>query len=85
MRAADTLTADSVPQAGDEFNVLATEQEAREIANRREQLQREQSIRTKKHVGLEEIGRRLAIGDFKELNLIVKTDVDGSAACLSWT
>lgn len=77
------LGLNGAPQAGDEFNVLPTEQEAREIANRREQLQREQSIRTKKHVGLEEIGRRLAIGDFKELNLIVKTDVDGSAEALS--
>ena len=77
------LGLNGAPQAGDEFNVLATDQEAREIANRREQLQREQSIRTKKHVGLEEIGRRLAIGDFKELNLIVKTDVDGSAEALS--
>lgn len=71
------------PQAGDEFNVLPTEQEAREIANKREQLQREQSIRTKKHVGLEEIGRRLAIGDFKELNIIVKGDVDGSVEALT--
>ena len=71
------------PQAGDEFNVMATEQEAREIANKREQLQREQSIRTKKHVGLEEIGRRLAIGDFKELNIIVKGDVDGSVEALT--
>ena len=77
------LGLNGAPQAGDEFNVLPTEQEAREIASRREQLQREQSIRTKKHVGLEEIGRRLAIGDFKELNLIVKTDVDGSAEALS--
>ena len=70
------------PQAGDEFNVLPNEQEAREIANKREQLQREQSIRTKKHVGLEEIGRRLAIGDFKELNIIVKADVDGSVEAI---
>jgi translation initiation factor IF-2 len=59
------LGLNGAPQAGDEFNVLPTEQEAREIANKREQLQREQSIRTKKHIGLEEIGRRLAIGDFK--------------------
>ena len=71
------------PQAGDEFNVMSTEQEARDIANKREQLQREQSIRTKKHVGLEEIGRRLAIGDFKELNIIVKGDVDGSVEALT--
>jgi len=77
------LGLNGAPQAGDEFNVMDTEQKAREIANRREQLQREQSIRTKKHVGLEEIGRRLAIGDFKELNIIVKGDVDGSVEALS--
>lgn len=77
------LGLNGAPQAGDEFNVLPTEQEAREIANRREQLQREQSIRTKKHVGLEEIGRRLAIGDFKELNLIIKADVDGSTEAIA--
>jgi translation initiation factor IF-2 len=77
------LGLNGAPQAGDEFNVMTTEQEAREIANKREQLQREQSIRTKKHVGLEEIGRRLAIGDFKELNIIVKGDVDGSVEALS--
>lgn len=77
------LGLNGAPQAGDEFNVMETEQKAREIANRREQLQREQSIRTKKHVGLEEIGRRLAIGDFKELNIIVKGDVDGSVEALS--
>ncbi len=76
------LGLNGAPQAGDEFNVLATEQEARDIANKREQLQREQSIRTKKHVGLEEIGRRLAIGDFKELNIIVKADVDGSVEAI---
>ncbi len=77
------LGLNGAPQAGDEFNVMATEQEAREIANKREQLQREQSIRTKKHVGLDEIGRRLAIGDFKELNIIVKGDVDGSVEALT--
>ncbi|MGM9838008.1 MAG: translation initiation factor IF-2 [Paludibacteraceae bacterium] len=77
------LGLNGAPQAGDEFNVLPTEQEARDIANKREQLQREQSIRTKKHVGLEEIGRRLAIGDFKELNIVVKGDVDGSVEALS--
>ena len=76
------LGLNGAPQAGDEFNVLPTEQEARDIANKREQLQREQSIRTKKHVGLEEIGRRLAIGDFKELNIIVKADVDGSVEAI---
>ena len=76
------LGLNGAPQAGDEFNVLPTEQEAREIANKREQLQREQSIRTKKHIGLEEIGRRLAIGDFKELNIIIKADVDGSVEAI---
>ena len=76
------LGLNGAPQAGDEFNVLPTEQEARDIANKREQLQREQSIRTKKHIGLEEIGRRLAIGDFKELNIIIKADVDGSVEAL---
>ncbi|MDR0811742.1 MAG: translation initiation factor IF-2, partial [Paludibacter sp.] len=59
------------------------EQEAREIANRREQLQREMSLRTKKHFGLDELGRRIALGDFKELNIIVKGDVDGSVEALS--
>lgn len=76
------LGLNGAPQAGDEFNVLPTEQEAREIASKREQLQREQSIRTKKHIGLEEIGRRMAIGDFKELNVIVKADVDGSVEAI---
>ena len=76
------LGLNGAPQAGDEFNVMATEQEAREIANKREQLQREMSLRTKKHIGLDEIGRRLAIGDFKELNIIVKGDVDGSVEAL---
>ena len=77
------LGLNGAPQAGDEFNVMSTDQEAREIAAKREQLQREQSIRTKKHVGLEEIGRRLAIGDFKELNIIVKADVDGSTEAIA--
>ncbi len=71
------------PQAGDKFNAMATEQEAREIANKRLQLQREQGIRTQKHITLDEIGRRLAIGNFKELNIIVKGDVDGSIEALS--
>jgi translation initiation factor IF-2 len=71
------------PQAGDKFNVLETEREAREFANKREQILREQSLRTKKHITLDEIGRRLAIGSFKELNLIVKGDVDGSVEALS--
>ncbi|AHM61310.1 translation initiation factor IF-2 [Flammeovirgaceae bacterium 311] len=71
------------PQAGDKFNVMETDREAREIATKREQLMREQSMRTKKHITLDEIGRRLAIGTFKELNVIVKGDVDGSIEALS--
>ncbi|WP_234735668.1 translation initiation factor IF-2 [Tellurirhabdus bombi] len=71
------------PQAGDRFNVTETEREAREIANKREQLLREQNLRTRKHITLEEIGRRKAIGSFKELNVIVKGDVDGSVEALS--
>src|SRR5690606_21376898 len=71
------------PQAGDKLNVMSSEREAREIANKRAQLQREQSIRTKKHITLDEIGRRLAIGSFKELNVIVKADVDGSVEALN--
>lgn len=71
------------PQAGDKFNVMADEREAKEIANKRQQLQREQGIRTQKHITLDEIGRRLAIGDFKELNIIVKGDVDGSIEALA--
>jgi translation initiation factor IF-2 len=71
------------PTAGDKFNVLETEVEAREIANKRLQLQREQGLRTQKHITLDEIGRRLAIGNFKELNIIVKGDVDGSIEALS--
>jgi translation initiation factor IF-2 len=71
------------PQAGDRFNVMGSDREAREIAVKREQIQREQSIRTKKHITLDEIGRRLAIGSFKELNVIVKGDVDGSIEALS--
>jgi translation initiation factor IF-2 len=77
------LGLNGAPQAGDNFNVLATEQEARSVANKREQLQREQSIRTKKHFTLDELGRRIALGDFKELNIIVKGDVDGSVEALS--
>lgn len=72
-----------VPQAGDKFNVLETEKEAREIASKRQQLLREQAIRTQKHITLDEIARRRAIGNFKELNLIVKGDVDGSVEALS--
>jgi translation initiation factor IF-2 len=71
------------PTAGDKFNVMADEREARDLANKRLQLQREQGIRTQKHITLDEIGRRLAIGDFKELNVIVKGDVDGSIEALS--
>lgn len=71
------------PTAGDKFHVMDDEREAREIANKRLQLQREQGIRTQKHITLDEIGRRLAIGDFKELNIIVKGDVDGSVEALS--
>jgi translation initiation factor IF-2 len=71
------------PQAGDTIKVYDTEREARDIANSREQIQREQSIRTKKHITLDEIGRRLAIGSFKELNIIIKGDVDGSVEALS--
>ncbi len=71
------------PQAGDIFKIYDSEREAREIANSREQIQREQSLRTKKHITLDEIGRRLAIGSFKELNIIIKGDVDGSVEALS--
>ncbi|SFU02764.1 bacterial translation initiation factor 2 (bIF-2) [Algoriphagus locisalis] len=71
------------PQAGDIIKVYDTEREARDIANSREQIQREQSLRTKKHITLDEIGRRLAIGSFKELNIIIKGDVDGSVEALS--
>ncbi|MDQ4140281.1 MAG: translation initiation factor IF-2 [Bacteroidota bacterium] len=77
------LGLDGAPQAGDKFVVYDTEREAREIASSRQQLQREQSLRTKKHITLDEIGRRLAIGSFKELNVIVKGDVDGSVEALS--
>jgi translation initiation factor IF-2 len=76
------LGLDGAPQAGDQFHVVATEQEAREIANKRLQLQREQGLKTRKHITLDEIGRRLAIGDFKELNVIVKGDFDGSIEAL---
>jgi len=71
------------PQAGDTVKVYDSEREAREFANSREQIQREQSLRTKKHITLDEIGRRLAIGSFKELNIIIKGDVDGSVEALS--
>lgn len=77
------LGLDGAPQAGDKFNVMNSDREAREIANKREQILREQSVRTKKHITLDEIGRRLAVGNFKELNVIVKGDVDGSVEALS--
>ena len=74
---------EGAPNAGDKFNVMDDEREARNIALKRQQLQREQSLRTKKHLTIEEIGRRIALGDFKELNLIVKGDVDGSVEALT--
>ncbi len=77
------LGLNGAPQAGDKFHVLETEREAREIAIKREQLQREQELRTRKHITLDEIGRRIAIGNFQELNIIVKGDVDGSIEALS--
>jgi translation initiation factor IF-2 len=79
---AQVLGMTGAPQAGDLFNVMEDEREARDIANKRLQLQREQGIRTHKHITLDEIGRRLAIGNFKELNVIVKGDVDGSIEAL---
>ncbi len=77
------LGLDGAPTAGDKFRVFADEREAKTIATKREQLQREQSIRTKKHLTLDELGRRIALGDFKELNIILKGDVDGSVEALS--
>jgi translation initiation factor IF-2 len=77
------LGLDGAPQAGEKFSVMETDREARELAAKRGQLLREQSIRTKKHITLDEIGRRLAIGSFKQLNVIVKGDVDGSVEALS--
>ena len=77
------LGLDGAPQAGEKINVMETDREAREIAAKRSQIQREQSIRTKKHITLDEIGRRLAIGSFKELRIIVKGDFDGSVEALS--
>ncbi|MCF8371319.1 MAG: translation initiation factor IF-2 [Bacteroidales bacterium] len=77
------LGLNGAPQAGDTFHVMSSERDAREIANKREQLMREQSLRTQKHITLDEIGRRLALGDFHEINIIVKGDVDGSIEALS--
>ena len=77
------LGLNGAPQPGDTFNVMTDEREVKEIATRREQLQREQARRTNPHITLDEIGRRIAIGDFKELNIIVKADVDGSVEALS--
>ncbi|MGC4129994.1 MAG: translation initiation factor IF-2 [Bergeyella sp.] len=80
---ATILGLDGAPAAGDKFRVYEDESEAKSIANKREQLQRELSIRTKKHTTLEELGRRIALGEFKELNIILKGDVDGSVEALS--
>jgi translation initiation factor IF-2 len=80
---AQILGLNGAPQAGDKFNGMEDEREARDIANKRLQLQREQGLRTRKHITLDEIGRRIAIGNFQELNLIVKGDVDGSIEALS--
>ena len=77
------LGLNGAPQAGDSFNVMDDDRSAREIANKREQLQRMQGIMTQKHITLDEIGRRIAIGSFKELNIIVKGDVDGSVEAMS--
>ncbi len=77
------LGLDGAPTAGDEFHVMESEQEAKKIASRRGQLQREQNVRTQKHLTLDEIGRRIALGDFQEINVIVKGDVDGSIEALS--
>ncbi|KKM64741.1 hypothetical protein LCGC14_1498310 [marine sediment metagenome] len=77
------LGLDGAPQAGDKFHVLQDEREAKQIATKRSQLQREQSVRTQRHITLDEIGRRIALGDFKELNIILKGDVDGSVEALT--
>ena len=77
------LGLDGAPQAGDNFNVLQDEKEAKQIAAKRTQLVREQTVRTQKHITLDEIGRRIAIGDFKEMNVIIKGDVDGSVEALT--
>ena len=77
------LGLDGAPQAGDKFQVMEDEREAKDIASKRTQLQREQSVRTQRHITLDEIGRRIALGDFKELNIILKGDVDGSVEALT--
>lgn len=77
------LGLNGAPQAGDTFNVMQSEKDAKDLSNKRTQLQREQGLRTQKHITLDEIGRRIAIGDFKQLDLIVKADVDGSVEALS--
>ncbi|WP_424493083.1 translation initiation factor IF-2 [Salinimicrobium sp. GXAS 041] len=77
------LGLDGAPQAGDKFKVMTDEREAKDIAAKRTQLQREQSVRTQRHITLDEIGRRIALGDFKELNIILKGDVDGSVEALT--
>jgi len=77
------LGLDGAPQAGDKFRVMADEREAKDIASKRTQLQREQSVRTQRHITLDEIGRRIALGEFKELNIILKGDVDGSVEALT--
>ncbi|MDA3867622.1 MAG: translation initiation factor IF-2 [Salinivirgaceae bacterium] len=77
------LGLNGAPQAGDKFNIMQSDAEAKEIANKREQLQREQGLRAQKHITLDEIGRRIAIGNFQEINIIVKGDVDGSIEALS--
>ena len=77
------LGLDGAPQAGDKFNVFEDEREAKQIATKRTQLQREQSVRTQRHITLDEIGRRIALGDFQELNIILKGDVDGSVEALT--
>ncbi|MCX6330184.1 MAG: translation initiation factor IF-2 [Bacteroidia bacterium] len=76
------LGLNGAPQAGDKFNIMLSDKEAKDIANKRAQLQREQGLRTQKHITLDEIGRRIAIGNFQELNIIVKGDVDGSVEAL---
>ena len=82
-RPVTVLGLDGAPQAGDKFRVMTDEREAREIAAKRTQLQREQTVRTQRHITLDEIGRRIALGDFKELNIILKGDVDGSVEALT--